>query len=103
MPAPFGTLYSSNITPDVQDGIGKWSASDFYATMHAGRMPDGGLLYPAMPFADYTKVTRADSDVIFAYLRSVSAVAQPDRPHDLRFPFDNRSLILGWRTLPPAR
>jgi mono/diheme cytochrome c family protein len=99
MPTPFGTLYSSNITPDPQHGIGKWSADDFYATMHVGRMPDGGLLYPAMPFGDYTKVTRADSDAIFAYLRSVPPVPEPDRPHDLRFPFNNRSLILGWRTL----
>ena len=99
LPTPFGTLYSSNITPDQTYGIGKWSDSDFYATMHAGRMPDGGLLYPAMPFGDYTKVTRADSDAIFAYLRSVPAVPVPDRPQDLHFPFDNRSLILGWRTL----
>jgi mono/diheme cytochrome c family protein len=99
MPTPFGTLYSSNITPEAEYGIGKWSGDDFYATMHVGRMPDGGLLYPAMPFADYTKVTRADSDAIFAYLRSVPPVSQPDRPHDLAFPFDNRSLILGWRTL----
>jgi cytochrome c553 len=99
MPTPFGTLYSSNITPDPQHGIGKWSADDFYATMHVGRMPDGGLIYPAMPFGDYTKVTRADSDAIFAYLRSVPPAPEPDREHDLRFPFNNRSLILGWRTL----
>ena len=99
LPTPFGTLYSSNITPDEKDGIGKWSDSDFYATMHVGRMPDGGLLYPAMPFGDYTKVTRADSDAIFAYLRSVPAVSEPNRPQDLHFPFNNRSLILGWRTL----
>jgi cytochrome c553 len=99
LPTPFGTLYSSNVTPDETYGIGKWSESDFYATMHVGRMPDGGLLYPAMPFGDYTKVTRADSDAIFAYLRSVPAVSIPDRPQDLHFPFDNRSLILGWRTL----
>jgi cytochrome c553 len=99
LPTPFGTLYSSNITPDEKDGIGKWSESDFYATMHLGRMPDGGLIYPAMPFGDYTKVTRADSDAIFAYLLSVPAVSQPNRPQDLHFPFDNRSLILGWRTL----
>jgi mono/diheme cytochrome c family protein len=99
MPTPFGTLYSSNITPDPEHGIGKWSADDFYATMHVGRMPDGGLLYPAMPFGSYTKVTRADSDAIFAYLRSVPAVPDADRPQDLRFPFNNRSLILGWRTL----
>ena len=67
--------------------------------MHEGRFPDGGLLYPVMPYASYTKVTRADSDAIFAYLRSVPAVSHPNRPHDLRFPYDNRQLILGWRTL----
>jgi len=99
MPTPFGTLYTSNITPDPETGIGKWTADDFYKAMHAGRFPDGGLIYPAMPFASYTKVTRADSDAIFAYLKSVPPVNQRDRPHDLRFPYDNRSLILGWRTL----
>ena len=99
MPTPFGTLYTSNITPDPNTGIGKWSADDFYKTMHSGRFPDGGLIYPAMPFASYTKVTRADSDAIFAYLRSIPPVNQKNRPHDLRFPYDNRSLVLGWRTL----
>jgi mono/diheme cytochrome c family protein len=67
--------------------------------MHTGRFPDGGLLYPAMPFGAYTKVTRKDSDAIFAYLRSVPPVRAADKPHDLRFPYNNRSLILGWRTL----
>jgi mono/diheme cytochrome c family protein len=67
--------------------------------MHSGRFPDGGLIYPAMPFGSYTKVTREDCDAIFAYLRSVPPVNQPNRPHDLRFPFNNRQLILGWRTL----
>jgi mono/diheme cytochrome c family protein len=99
MPTPFGTLYSSNITPDGDTGIGKWSADEFYATMHTGRMPDGGLLYPAMPFGDYTKVTRADSDAIFSYLRSVAPVQAANKPQDLHFPYNNRSLILGWRTL----
>ena len=99
MPTPFGTLYTSNITPDPQTGIGKWTADQFYPMMHNGRFPDGGLLYPAMPFASYTKVTREDSDAIYAYLRSIPPVKQPNRPHDLRFPFNNRSLILGWRTL----
>jgi mono/diheme cytochrome c family protein len=99
MLTPFGTLYTSNITPDPQAGIGKWSGDDFYKTMHNGRFPDGGLIYPAMPFASYTKVTRADSDAIFAYLKSIPPVNRMNRPHDLRFPYDNRSLILGWRTL----
>ncbi|HEX6843164.1 MAG TPA: c-type cytochrome [Stellaceae bacterium] len=99
MPTPFGTLYSTNITPDAATGIGKWSADQFYALMHTGRSPDGGLIYPAMPFGAYTKVTREDSDAIFAYLRSVPPVHAADRPHDLRFPYNNRELILGWRTL----
>jgi hypothetical protein len=99
MPTPFGTLYSSNITPDPTTGIGSWTADQFYGAMHTGRFPDGGLIYPAMPFGSYTKVTRADSDAIFAYLRSVPPVHQPNRPQDLRFPFNNRQLILGWRTL----
>lgn len=99
MPTPFGTLYSTNITPDPETGIGNWTADQFYGLMHTGRMPDGGLVYPAMPFASYTKVTREDSDAIFAYLRSVRPVHQANRPNDLRFPYNNRALILGWRTL----
>ncbi|PSC06320.1 alcohol dehydrogenase [Alsobacter soli] len=99
MPTPFGTLFTSNITPDPETGIGKWTADQFYGMMHTGRSPDGGLLYPAMPFGSYTKVTRADSDAIYAFLMSVPPVRQPNRPHDLKFPYNNRQLILGWRTL----
>jgi mono/diheme cytochrome c family protein len=99
MPTPFGTLYAPNITPDRATGIGNWSAKDFYDMLHTGRSPKGFLLYPAMPFASYTKVTRADSDAIFAYLRSVPAVRQQSREHDLRFPYNNRALLIGWRTL----
>src|ERR1700735_470646 len=77
MPTPFGTLFSSNITPDPETGIGKWTADNFYNMLHTGRSPDGGLIYPAMPFPEYTKVTRADSDAMFAYLKSVPAGAQP--------------------------
>jgi mono/diheme cytochrome c family protein len=99
MPTPFGTLYSPNITPDNETGIGQWTADEFYRMMHTGRSRDGSLLYPAMPYAAYTKVTRADSDAIFAYLRSVPPVHQPNRPHEMRFPYNNRELLLGWRTL----
>jgi mono/diheme cytochrome c family protein len=99
MLTPFGTLYTSNITPDAETGIGNWTPDQFYGAMHTGRFPDGGLLYPAMPFGSYTKVTREDSDAIFAYLKTVPPVRRADRPHDLQFPYNNRSLILGWRTL----
>jgi mono/diheme cytochrome c family protein len=99
MPTPFGALYVPNITPDDDTGIGKWTADDFYRMMHTGISRDGALLYPAMPFASYTKVTRADCDAIFAYLMSVTPVKQQNRPHELKFPFDKRELLLGWRAL----
>jgi mono/diheme cytochrome c family protein len=99
MPTPFGALYVPNITPDDDTGIGKWTGEDFYRMMHTGVSRDGTLLYPAMPFASYTKVTRADSDAIYAYLMSITPVRQQNRPHELKFPFNNRELLLGWRTL----
>jgi mono/diheme cytochrome c family protein len=99
LPTPFGTLYSSNITPDPDYGIGKWTADQFYSMMHTGRSLDGGLIYPAMPFAAYTKMTRQDIDAIFAYLKSIPAIHKPDHEQELRFPYDNRSLLIGWRTL----
>ena len=76
MPTPFGNLYVPNITPDDETGIGQWSADEFHRMMRTGVSRDGTLMYPAMPFASYTKVTRADSDAIFAYLMSVPPVRQ---------------------------
>ncbi|MEM5277572.1 cytochrome c [Cupriavidus taiwanensis] len=99
MPTPFGNLYVPNITPDDETGIGQWSADDFYRMMHTGVSRDGSLLYPAMPFASYTKVTREDSDAIYAYLMSVPPVKRKNHPHELRFPFNKRELLIGWRTL----
>lgn len=99
MATPFGSLFVPNITPDDQTGIGQWTADDFYRMMHNGISRDGTLLYPAMPFASYTKVTRSDSDAIYSYLMSVAPVKQENRPHELRFPFNNRDLLIGWRTL----
>jgi mono/diheme cytochrome c family protein len=99
MVTPFGTLFSPNISSDAATGIGKWSATEFYRMMHTGRSRDGSLLYPAMPFASYTKVSRADTDAIFAYLKSTTPVRNPSRAHELRFPYNNRSLLIGWRTL----
>ena len=99
MPTPFGNLYVPNITPDEETGIGAWTADEFYRMMHTGVSRDGSLLYPAMPFASYTKVTREDSDAIYAYLMSVTPVKQKNRPHELRFPFNKRELLAGWRAL----
>jgi mono/diheme cytochrome c family protein len=99
MPTPFGTLYSPNITPDAVTGIGTWTAEQFYQMLHTGRSRDGTLLYPAMPFPAYTKITRSDADAIFHYLRSLKPIRQANRENELRFPYSNRSLMFGWRVL----
>ena len=99
MTTPFGNFYVPNITPDDETGIGKWTSDEFYRMMHTGVSRDGKLLYPVMPFASYTKVTRVDSDAIFSYLMSVPPVKLQNRPHELGFPFNQRDILLGWRTL----
>jgi mono/diheme cytochrome c family protein len=99
MPTPFGNIYVPNITPDDETGIGRWTSDDFYRAMHNGVTRDGTLMYPAMPFASYTKVTREDCDAIFAYLQSVTPVKLRNKPHELRFPFNRRDLLVGWRAL----
>ncbi|MDE1179622.1 cytochrome c [Paraburkholderia sp.] len=99
METPFGTFYSPNISSDGEYGIGKWSADQFFHMMRTGKMPDGRLIYPVMPIAQYTKVTREDSDAIFAYLKSTEPVNLPNRPHALKFPFNQRNMLIPWRTL----
>ncbi|MGZ3181351.1 MAG: c-type cytochrome [Telluria sp.] len=96
---PFGRLAAPNITPDRATGIGAWSADDFWNALHNGRAPDGRLLYPAFPYPNYTKVTRADADALYAFLRSVPAVRAPRQPHALRFPYDQQVVLMGWRLL----
>jgi mono/diheme cytochrome c family protein len=99
MATPFGSLFAPNITPDDETGIGRWTPDEFYRMLHSGVSRNGSLLYPVMPFASYTKVTREDSDAMFAYLQSVQPVDRPNRAHELHFPFNNRDLLIGWRTL----
>lgn len=99
MPTPFGDLYVPNITPDDETGIGQWTSDEFYRMMHTGVSRDGSLLYPAMPYPQYTQVTREDSDAIYAYLMSVTPIKQKNREHELRFPYNKRELLIGWRSL----
>lgn len=99
IPTPFGIFYSPNITPDPETGIGLWSADDFWRAMHEGRSRDGKPLYPVFPYTNYTRVTREDADALFTYLRSVPAVKQASREHELRFPYQFRPLLAGWRLL----
>jgi mono/diheme cytochrome c family protein len=96
---PFGDILTPNITPDPATGIGSWTANDFYTVLHDGVSKRVGDLYPAMPYTFYTKVTREDSDAIFAYLRSLPPVNNAVDVNQLRWPFDIRWSMLAWREL----
>ena len=99
VPTPFGTVFAPNLTPDPTHGLGQWTPAEFWRALHNGRARDGRLLYPAFPYPNYTRVSRADSDAIFAYLRSLPAVAQANREHTLTFPFDQQAALAIWRAL----
>ena len=96
---PFGDVLSSNLTPDMQSGLGRWNAADFWRAMHHGRSRDGRLLSPAFPYASYTRLARADSDALFAYLQSLPAVAQANQPQRVRWPFNTQAALAVWRAL----
>ena len=86
--SPFGTIYGTNITPDPDHGIGRYTADDFRHAMTRGEARDGHQLYPAMPYVSYKSMTRADSDAIYAFLMNQVAVKQanPSRSHVLKQP-----------------
>lgn len=96
---PFGNIYTSNITPDKETGIGAWTADDFWRAIHNGKSKDGKFLYPAFPYPNYTKVSREDADAMFAYLKTVEPARQANKEHELRFPYNQRILLTFWRTL----
>ena len=96
---PFGTFYGPNITVDPEHGIGRWSEADFIRALREGVSPDGTHYYPAFPYTSFTQMTDADLRDLWAYLRTVPAVAQPNRPHDLGFPYNFRPLLAGWKLL----
>ena len=95
----FGTFYAPNISPDPNDGIGRWSESDFSTALAQGTSPSGTHYYPVFPYASYRNMTLADARDLFAYLRTLPAVATPSRPHDVPFPFSLRRVIGVWKLL----
>lgn len=99
IPTPFGKIFGPNITSDAETGIGGWSADDFWQALHLGKSRDGHLLYPAFPYTDYTRISRADADALFAYLKTIAPVHQPSRELELRFPYNQRPLLAVWRAL----
>jgi mono/diheme cytochrome c family protein len=95
-PLPFGTLYSTNITPDKDTGIGNYSDQDFLNAVQHGVRQDGARLYPAMPFTSYTYMTDADALAIKAYLFSLAPVQAANQENALKFPFNQRWAMWFW-------
>jgi mono/diheme cytochrome c family protein len=96
---PFGKIVASNITPDRDTGIGGWTEAAFARALRQGVSTDGHLLYPAMPYNDYTKVSDADVHALKAYLDSLPPVHRASEANQLPFPFNIRQMMLGWNLL----
>lgn len=99
MVTSFGTIYSSNITPDAATGIGAWSEAAFHRAMHDGVARDGSHLFPAFPYQHFNQVTDEDIRALYAFLMTRKPVNAPDRQPDIPFPLNVRALQAGWKLL----
>ncbi|WP_394789875.1 molybdopterin cofactor-binding domain-containing protein [Rhodoferax sp.] len=99
MHTPFGTVYSTNLTPDPDTGIGRWSFSAFQRAMREGISRDGHQLYPAFPFTAFAKTSDEDLTALYAYLMAQPAVKAVTPPAQMRLPFNIRPLMAGWNAL----
>jgi len=96
---PFGTIYSTNITPDPDTGIGRWSAQAFRRALREGVARDGHLLYPAFPYIHYTRMYDGDIDLAYRYLMSRTPVRTMQPANELVFPLNFRPLLAFWNAL----
>ena len=96
---PFGTFYTPNITPHKTAGIGAWTEAEFRDSLHLGIAPDGSHYYPAFPYTSYTLMTEQDTKALFAYLQSLPASEQANRPHDLAWFLQWRLAAAVWKWL----
>jgi mono/diheme cytochrome c family protein len=96
---PFGTFYGPNITPQPQDGIGKWTEADFRRALRLGERPDGADFFPVFPYPSFSRMADADIRDLWAYLRALPPVARPNREHQVKWPFRWRLLISAWKWL----
>ncbi|MBV8925698.1 MAG: cytochrome c [Bradyrhizobium sp.] len=99
VPTPFGTVYSSNITPDVETGIGRWSEAAFQRAMKLGVDREGRHLYPTFPYDHFTNVRDEDDRALYAYLMTRGPVHAPARDNELAFPLNQRIVVAGWKFL----
>jgi mono/diheme cytochrome c family protein len=96
---PFGGVFSSNLTPDPETGLGRWTPDDFWQALHHGRSKGGRLLVPAFPYNHTSVISREDSDALLAWLQSLPAVHQSPTPHALMWPVGTQPALAVWRSL----
>jgi mono/diheme cytochrome c family protein len=96
---PYGGIYSPNLTPDRETGLGAWSDDEFYRALRFGVARDGARYYPAFPYPNFTKLTRQDIWAIRAYLATLTPVKNASRAPELRWPLNYRVLMRGWNWL----
>jgi mono/diheme cytochrome c family protein len=96
---PFGKIYSTNITPDPETGIGNWSDAAFINAMTHGVGPQGTRYFPAFPYTSFTRMTRQDLLDLKAYLFSIPPVVQENKPVEIMLPFRWRSSMVVWNWL----
>jgi len=99
---PFGTIYSTNITPDPETGIGNWSLAAFDRAMRQGVSRDGKHLYPAFPYTAFSRFSNDDVTSLYAYFMAQPAVAQRNPVTELSFPYSVRPAMAAWNALYPA-
>ncbi|SCK08024.1 nicotinate dehydrogenase subunit B [Variovorax sp. HW608] len=99
METPFGTIYTTNLTPDAETGLGRWSFSAFQRAMREGISRDGHHLYPAFPYTAFARTSDDDLQALYAYLMSLPAVRAETPAAELKFPFSARPLMAGWNAL----
>jgi mono/diheme cytochrome c family protein len=99
IPSPFGTFYAPNISPDPNDGIGRWSEADFVTALLKGTSPEGTHYFPALPYTSYQHAKLDDVRDLFAYLKTLTPVAGRVRDHDVPFPFNIRRDVGVWKWL----
>jgi mono/diheme cytochrome c family protein len=99
IPSPFGTFNVPNISPDPNDGIGRWSEADFVTAVLKGTSPSGAHYFPAFPYASYQHAKVEDVRDLFAYLKTLAPVSGKVRDHDVPFPFNIRRNVGGWKFL----
>lgn len=97
--SPYGTFYAPNISPDPKDGIGDWSEANFVTAMLKGTSPDGRHYFPSFPYTSYQRMTLADLRDMFAFIKTLPPVQGRVRAHDIRFPFNIRLALGGWKFL----